>query len=123
LLFPKVFDYDFALRDDFIGEATISLAQLELDVQTDLVLTLVETGKFEYLGQISVGLRLVPKSTTESPTPSATGECQINYSLSQNLSSVLVSHPTITFSDWIRTLMIQWKPLDLITDNVISQLM
>jgi hypothetical protein len=47
----QVFDYDFALRDDFIGEATISLAQLDIDLETDLVLTLVETGKFEYLGQ------------------------------------------------------------------------
>ena len=71
--FIQVFDYDFALRDDFIGEATISLAQLDIDADTDVVLTLVETGKFEYLGQISIGLKLVPKAATESPTPSASG--------------------------------------------------
>ena len=65
-----MFDYDFALRDDFIGEATISLAQLDLDTEIDLVMTLVETGKFEYLGQISIGLKLVPKPSTGSPTPS-----------------------------------------------------
>jgi hypothetical protein len=68
-----VFDYDFALRDDFIGEATISLTSLDLDVDTDLIVTLVETGKFEYLGQISLQLKLAPKSSTDSPTAAAAG--------------------------------------------------
>ncbi len=56
----QVFDYDFALRDDFIGEATISLSQLDIDLETDLVLTLVETGKFEYLGQGTMLYKSLP---------------------------------------------------------------
>ena len=73
--FFQVYDYDFALRDDFIGEATLSLIQLDLDQDCDVTLTLVETGKFEYLGQVSIGLKLVPKSKNESPTSSVSGIC------------------------------------------------
>ncbi len=55
-------------------DAHISKFQLELDQPSDVVLTLVETGKFEYLGQVSIGLKLVPKSSAESPTSSASGK-------------------------------------------------
>ena len=66
-----MFDYDFAMRDDFIGEATIAMTHLDLDKQTDQVLTLVETGKAEYLGQLSLSLRLVPKATEEPVSSSS----------------------------------------------------
>ena len=59
----KVYDYDWGLRDDFIGEATISLVYLELDQPIERIITLVESGKSEYLGQLSVDLRLIPKSS------------------------------------------------------------
>ena len=59
----KVYDYDWGLRDDFIGEASISLVYLELDQLTERIITLVESGKSEYLGQLSMDLRLIPKSS------------------------------------------------------------
>ena len=59
----KVYDYDWGLRDDFIGEASISLVYLELDQPIERIITLVENGKSEYLGQLSVELRLIPKSS------------------------------------------------------------
>ncbi|CAB4059734.1 unnamed protein product [Lepeophtheirus salmonis] len=38
----KVFDYDFALRDDFIGEASISLIPIELNVDSNFIITLID---------------------------------------------------------------------------------
>ena len=58
-----MFDYDWGLRDDFIGEATISLVYLDIDQPSTRVITLVENGKSEYLGQLSIDLRLIPKLT------------------------------------------------------------
>ena len=59
----KVYDYDWGLRDDFIGEASISLVYLELEQLTERIITLVESGKSEYLGQLSMDLRLIPKAS------------------------------------------------------------
>ena len=41
----QVYDYDWGLRDDFIGEASLPLGQLVPQKRNDLVLTLAETGK------------------------------------------------------------------------------
>ena len=46
-----------------MGEATISLVYLDLDRPMDRIITLVESGKSEYLGQISMELKLTPKSS------------------------------------------------------------
>ena len=63
-----MFDYDWGLRDDFIGEATVSLIYLDLDQAMDRIITLVEPGKSEYLGQLSMELRLIPKvSSSDLP--------------------------------------------------------
>jgi Ca2+-dependent lipid-binding protein len=57
-----VFDYDWAFRDDFIGEAIVDVSRLEPDRHTDLVLDLVDpsakTASIERLGQLSLSLRL-----------------------------------------------------------------
>ena len=58
-----MFDYDWGLRDDFIGEATVSLVYLDLDQPMERIITLIESGKSEYLGQLSMELRLIPKSS------------------------------------------------------------
>ena len=50
----QVFDYDWAFRDDFMGEASVQLTRLfELDRTHELLLSLAEHGKTDYLGQVS----------------------------------------------------------------------
>ncbi|XP_023330904.1 multiple C2 and transmembrane domain-containing protein isoform X2 [Eurytemora carolleeae] len=56
----KVYDYDWGLRDDFIGQAFISLKTLILNQPQDIVVTLHETGNIKYLGQISLNVKLIP---------------------------------------------------------------
>lgn len=59
----QVYDHDWAFRDDFMGEGRVTLSALNLDKLTDHVITLKEDNNTsEYLGQIVLGLRLVPKS-------------------------------------------------------------
>ena len=41
----QVYDYDWGLRDDFMGEASLPLGQLVPEKRNDLVLTLAETGE------------------------------------------------------------------------------
>ena len=48
-----------------MGESSLSLLKLELDKPTEQILSLVETGKSEYLGQISMTLRLEPKQPAD----------------------------------------------------------
>ena len=43
--FCQVYDYDWGLRDDFMGEASLPLGQLVPQKWNDLVLTLSETGE------------------------------------------------------------------------------
>ena len=43
--FCQVYDYDWGLRDDFMGEASLPLGQLAPQKWNDLVLTLSETGE------------------------------------------------------------------------------
>ena len=43
----QVYDYDWGLRDDFMGEASLPLGQLVPEKRNDLVLTLAETGEKE----------------------------------------------------------------------------
>ena len=45
--FWQVYDYDWGLRDDFMGEASLALGQLVPQKRNDLVLTLAETGEVE----------------------------------------------------------------------------
>lgn len=54
----QVYDYDWAFRDDFMGEASVPLSRLEMDKAADLTLSLAEAGKSEYLGQLAISLRL-----------------------------------------------------------------
>ena len=42
--FWQVYDYDWGLRDDFMGEASLPLGQLVPQKRNDLVLTLAEPG-------------------------------------------------------------------------------
>lgn len=59
-----MYDYDWAMRDDFIGEATVPLAYLEFDKPTVKMVNLLDLGKADYLGQISLELRIVAKAQT-----------------------------------------------------------
>ncbi|TRY76651.1 hypothetical protein TCAL_04074 [Tigriopus californicus] len=61
----KVYDYDWAFRDDFMGEATLSLVRLELEKTFPLVIQLAEHGKSEYLGQLAITVKLEPKSPAD----------------------------------------------------------
>ena len=69
--FFQVYDHDWAFRDDFMGEGNVPLSTLALDKLTDFVVDLEEEGNTEEeLGQIVLGLRLVPKSEAQDNTGS-----------------------------------------------------
>ncbi len=40
----QVYDYDWGLRDDFIGEASVDLRKLPENLAQDLLLTLCDSG-------------------------------------------------------------------------------
>ena len=54
----QVYDYDWGLRDDFMGQAQIVLNPAKINQEEDLVVTLVETGQSQYLGQVSLTVKL-----------------------------------------------------------------
>ena len=55
----QVYDYDWGLRDDFMGQAQIVLNPANINQEEDLVITLVEAGQqSQYLGQISLTVSL-----------------------------------------------------------------
>ena len=60
--FCKVYDYDWGLRDDFMGEASLPLGQLAPQKWNDLVLTLSETGEhFNSIQGWLWGMSFIPK--------------------------------------------------------------
>ncbi|GFS95314.1 multiple C2 and transmembrane domain-containing protein 1 [Nephila pilipes] len=65
----RVYDYDFAFQDDYMGAAQIDLTHLELSRPTDLAVTLTESGKPDVTspswGQIFLTLTLIPKTQEE----------------------------------------------------------
>ena len=54
----QVYDYDWGLRDDFMGQAQIVLNPANINQAEDLVVSLVEVGQSQYLGQISLTVKL-----------------------------------------------------------------
>ena len=54
----QVYDYDWGLRDDFMGQAQIVLNPANINQAEDLVVSLVEAGQSQYLGQISLTVKL-----------------------------------------------------------------
>ena len=54
-----------------MGEGGVALSSLSLDKLTEQVITLKEDNNSEYLGQIVLGLRLVPKSHFEGDNTSS----------------------------------------------------
>ncbi|XP_054277669.1 multiple C2 and transmembrane domain-containing protein-like isoform X2 [Macrosteles quadrilineatus] len=58
----KVFDYDWGLQDDFMGTAYLDLTKYEFGKPTDVILSLKDTGKSEYLGEVHLTCTLWPKS-------------------------------------------------------------
>ena len=56
-----------------MGEGGVALSSLSLDKLTEQVITLKEDNNSEYLGQIVLGLRLVPKSHFEGDNSSSVG--------------------------------------------------
>ncbi|XP_014246245.1 multiple C2 and transmembrane domain-containing protein isoform X2 [Cimex lectularius] len=58
----KVFDYDWGLQDDFMGSAYLDLTKLELGKSTDIVLSLQDPGKSDYLGELYLSVTLCPRS-------------------------------------------------------------
>ena len=54
----QVYDYDWGLRDDFMGQAQIVLNPANINQTEELVVSLVEVGQSQYLGQISLTLKL-----------------------------------------------------------------
>ena len=60
--FCQVYDYDWGLRDDFMGEASLPLGQLAPQKWNDLVLTLSETGEhFNSIQGWLWGMSFIPK--------------------------------------------------------------
>lgn len=75
----KVFDYDWGLQDDFMGSAYLDLTKLELGKTSDVVLTLRDIGKSEYLGEIVLSATLWPRTQEDKDqvsyvTPNAAPE-------------------------------------------------
>ena len=63
----KVYDYDWGLRDDFMGQAQIVLSPGTVNQQeAELKVRLVEAGQSQYLGQLSLSVKL---STILPETP------------------------------------------------------
>ena len=62
----QVYNYDWGLRDDFMGQAQIVLNPANINQEEDLVITLVEAGQSQYLGQVSLTLKL---SSIQPDTP------------------------------------------------------
>ena len=54
----QVYDYDWGLRDDFMGQAQIVLNPANINQAEDLVVSLVEVGQSQYLGQVSLTVKL-----------------------------------------------------------------
>uniref|UniRef100_A0A646QG56 Multiple C2 and transmembrane domain-containing protein 1 n=1 Tax=Hemiscolopendra marginata TaxID=943146 RepID=A0A646QG56_9MYRI len=61
----KVFDYDFGLQDDFMGSAYLDLTTLETNRPTDVLLTLTEPGKNDFMGEIHLTVTLIPRTQEE----------------------------------------------------------
>ena len=59
-IFPisQVYDYDWGLRDDFMGQAQVVLSQDNVGEERHMRLTLVEAGQVEYLGQVSLKVKI-----------------------------------------------------------------
>ncbi|EDV21046.1 uncharacterized protein TRIADDRAFT_60419 [Trichoplax adhaerens] len=61
-LYLKVYDYDFALKDDFMGEAYVDMATLELEKITEIKLKLEDPNAAgKDLGYLLLTLTLTPK--------------------------------------------------------------
>ncbi|KAF2356311.1 C2 domain [Trinorchestia longiramus] len=61
----KVFDYDWGMQDDFMGEANIDLTSLDLNQSTDLELTLSDPGKEENMGKLYLSVQLSSRTQEE----------------------------------------------------------
>ena len=69
-VFFQVYDYDWAFRDDYMGEASLSLVRLELEKQHEVLLKLTDArGRTdEYLGQVALSVYVEGKSTADRST-------------------------------------------------------
>ncbi|XP_076385507.1 multiple C2 domain and transmembrane region protein isoform X4 [Megachile rotundata] len=62
----KVFDYDWGLQDDFMGEAQLDLTQIELGQAQDITLELKDHARpKQHLGEIYLSVTLWPKNQQE----------------------------------------------------------
>ncbi|XP_076545990.1 multiple C2 domain and transmembrane region protein isoform X3 [Osmia lignaria lignaria] len=62
----KVFDYDWGLQDDFMGEAQLDLTQIELGQPQDVVLELKDHARpKQHLGEIYLSVTLWPRNQQE----------------------------------------------------------
>ncbi|XP_048383486.1 multiple C2 and transmembrane domain-containing protein 1-like isoform X3 [Stegostoma tigrinum] len=68
-LYIKVFDYDFALQDDFMGSVYLDLTKLELNRPTDITLNLKDPScPVQELGCLSMTVTLVYRATDPTET-------------------------------------------------------
>ena len=80
-----------------MGEGKVALSQLALDKLTEHVVDLEENGMaLEELGQIVLGLRLVPKSSIDHPGGSGSENCGSIVSLSNTDRLKAVGSPSTT---------------------------
>lgn len=84
-----------------MGEASLALGRLDLDRPHEILLSLAEPGKSEYLGQLALSVRLESKRTIAAVRSNS------SISLLSSLSSVL---PTASASSVNRDSMQQRRP-------------
>ena len=58
-----MYDYDWGLRDDFMGQAQIQFSPANIQQPSDMVLTLIETGNTAFLFYIETNLNNLIKIT------------------------------------------------------------
>lgn len=64
--FRQVFDYDWGLQDDFMGEAQLDLTQIELGQAQDIALELKDHARpKQHLGEIYLSVTLWPRNQQE----------------------------------------------------------
>ena len=58
-----MYDYDWGLRDDFMGQAQIQFSPANIQQPSDMVLTLIETGNISFLFYTEINRNKLVKIT------------------------------------------------------------
>lgn len=115
----RVYDYDFALQDDFMGCAQVDLTVLELNRPSDIAVTLTESGKPEVpspsWGQIFLTLTLVPKTQEEKEQFFSRGPLRLGFSTDS--SHIAKKQKTQVWDSVVTIVLVEGKNLLPMDEN------